>query len=226
MHPSTAFLRASLRLWRRRQAYRYKRLAAAKRRRDERRIKHWQQLVDEASREVGRRRMQLAKHKPLRAHAADVMEQWAREGVHEQGGNNVGPQVSRIIREAGGTPGEPWCGDAVAAAYLAGARKLGAGVAARANRKVTRAWAYVPTLEQILTRVRRPRRGHVVIFNFDGGAPDHTGLFLRDNGDGTIRTVEGNTRPGTATSDAGGGEGVYVRDRPKSIVQSYRRVRV
>ena len=30
-------------------------------------------------------------------------------GVREQGGNNRGPVVDRIIREAGGVPGQAWC---------------------------------------------------------------------------------------------------------------------
>ena len=214
MHPSTAWLRASLRLWKRRQAYRYRRLAAAKRSGNQKRIAHWHRLVDKASYEVGRRRVQLAARRPLRERAADIMEKWARQGVHEVGGNNVGKAVERIIREGGGTKGDPWCGWAVAAAY----REAG-------SKTVTRAWGYVPTLERILSGVVRPRRGDVVIFNFDGGVPDHTGMFLRDNGDGTVKTVEGNTRPGTAASDSGGGEGVYVRDRPKGMIQSYRRVR-
>lgn len=105
------------------------------------------------------------------------------------------------------------CGDAVAAAYILAGSK-----------SVTRAWAYVPTLEKVLTRVLSPKRGHVVIFNFDGGVPDHTGLFLWDNRDGSYLCVEGNTRPGSSASDAGGGEGVYLRTRPKSQVQSVRRV--
>jgi hypothetical protein len=48
---------------------------------------------------------------------------------------------------------------------------------------------------------------------------------FEDNGDGTVSVWEGNTRPGTSASDSGGGEGVYLRVRPKSQIQSYRRVR-
>lgn len=211
---SRSFLRASLALWRRRLAYRRRRLKVSVRHHRPNSARKWRKLAADAEFMVKRRERQLAARRPMREKAADVMTRWAREGVAEQGGNNRGPQVDAIIRAAGGAPGEPWCGDAVAAAYLR------AG-----SRTVTRAWAYVPTLERVLTVVRRPRRGHVVIFNFDGGVPDHTGLFLSDNGDGTVRVVEGNTRPGTATSDAGGGEGVHVRTRSKRLIQSYRRVR-
>lgn len=211
---SRAQLRASLTLWRRRLAFRQRRLKVSVRHHRTSSARKWRGLVDEAHRNVSRREIQLATARPLREKAADIMAAWAKAGVHESGGNNMGAAVERIIREGGGTKGDPWCGWGVAAAY----REAGA-------KTVTRAWGYVPTLETLLTRVHNPKRGHVVIFNFDGGVPDHTGIFDHDNGDGTITTIEANTRPGTAASDAGGGEGVYVRVRPKSMVQSYRRVR-
>lgn len=211
---SRAALRASLSLWRRRLAYRQRRLKVSVRHHRNNSARKWRKLVDEAHRMVSRRELQLQRKRPRRERAADVMKAWARKPVREQGGNNVGTAVEKIIREGGGTKGDPWCGWAVAAAY----KRAG-------SKTVTRPWGYVPALEQLLTRVHRPRRGHVVIFNFDGGVPDHTGLFEKDNGDGTIDVWEGNTRPGTAASDAGGGEGVYLRTRPKSLVQSYRRIR-
>src|SRR4051812_10872195 len=51
----------------------------------------------------------------LRIRAFKVAESLV--GVVEQGGNNTGPQVTRIIRENGGTYPEPWCGDFVAYCY-------------------------------------------------------------------------------------------------------------
>ena len=157
-------------------------------------------------------------YKKLRLRALRVMLDWARAGVHEQGGNNRGPEVDKIIRKAGGTPGEPWCGDTVAAAYLTAGIK---------PRYVTRAWAYVPTLARVLTRVRNPRPGHVVIYDFQqDGEADHTGLFLRwqDRSRGVFLAVEGNTGTGGARSD-GTGDGVHVRTRNVSIVAGFRRIR-
>lgn len=158
-------------------------------------------------------------YKLLRLRALRRMLDWQRADVRESGGNNRGAKVEAIIKRAGGTPGEPWCGDAVAAAYL------DAGINAK---YVTRAWAYVPTLARVLTAVRNPRPGHVVIFDFQNdGVADHTGLFLRwtNRKKGLFQAVEGNTRPGTATSDAGGGEGVHIRDRHTSQVAGFRRIR-
>lgn len=227
MHPTTAWLRASLRLWKRRYRYRRRRLRSARRSENVRRIAHWSRRVDQASYWTQKREQQIAARRPLRSHAADVMEEWARAGVREQGGNNVGLVVSAIIREAGGTPGEPWCGDGVAAAYLRAAKRLGAGTYRRVRAKVTRAWAYVPTLAKVLIRVRNPKRGHVVTFDFQGdGVEDHTGLFLRwiDRFAGRFLCVEANTRTDTSVSDAGGGEGVHVRERNVSQVASFRRL--
>lgn len=135
--------------------------------------------------------------------------------VREQGGNNRGAQVEKIIRANGGTPGEPWCGDAVAYWYLNAGAKT-----------VVRSWAAVRLLEQLLTRVRNPARGHVVIYNFDGGVPDHTGLFEKwqDRAAGTFWAIEGNTNKASRASDSGGGEGVHRRLRNVADVDSFRRV--
>lgn len=157
-------------------------------------------------------------YKLLRLRALHQMLEWDRQDVHEQGGNNRGPAVEKIIKRAGGTPGEPWCGDTVAAAYLE------AGISPK---YVTRAWAYVPTLARVLTRVRNPRAGHVVIYDFQpDGVADHTGLFLRwvDRARGDFQAVEGNTGTGGAQSD-GQGDGVHTRTRNTNIVAGFRRIR-
>ena len=209
MHPSSAWLRASLRLWKRRQAYRYKRLAAAKKVGATQRIAHWQKRVDEASAVIARRNRQLAARRPLRvralAHARELI------GVMEQGGNNVGPTVSKLIRAQGGTPGEPWCG------YFAGYVYRQAG-----SRAVDWHWAAVRLISLVagVRRTSKPLPGDLVRFTFD-----HVGLFEKDNRDGTITTVEGNTGASGAVSDsATGGDGVYRKVRSKSLVQDYLRV--
>lgn len=157
-------------------------------------------------------------YRKLRLRALHVMLEWERENVHEKGGNNRGAEVEAIIRKAGGTPGEPWCGDTVAAAYLT------AGIHPR---YVTRAWAYVPTLARVLAKVRSPRPGHIVTYDFQGdGTEDHTGLFLRwvNRAAGVFEAVEGNTGTGGAQSD-GQGDGVHIRRRTTSQVAGWRRIR-
>lgn len=56
----------------------------------------------------------------------------------------------------------------------------------------------------------KPKPGDIVFFDFvEGGAPvEHVGIVVKDNGDGTVTTIEGNTSPEhkTAGSQANGGE--------------------
>lgn len=209
MHPTTAWLRASLRLWTRRLAYRKKRLARAQHVGAKQRIEHWHRLVDKAAWHVDRRRAQLHARRPLRLRALSHAR--ALIGVMEHGGNNQGAIVSKIIRANHGTGPEPWCGDFQAYVYrLAG------------SKAVTRAWASVSWLGALagIRRVSTPLPGDLVRFTFD-----HVGLFEKDNGDGTITTIEGNTGATGAVSDsATGGDGVYRKTRSKSLVRDYLRV--
>ena len=98
--------------------------------------------------------------------------------VMEQGGNNQGPMVTKIIRANGGTYPEPWCGDFCAYCYrLAG------------SKSVTRGWASVRLVGSLagVTRTTQPRPGDLVRFTFD-----HVGMFVKDAG-AFIETIEGNT---------------------------------
>ena len=60
----------------------------------------------------------------------------------------------------------------------------------------------------------KARPGAVVFFDFDGakniGSIEHVGLVVKDNGDGTVSTVEGNTA-----------DSVQKRDRDKSTIVGY-----
>lgn len=132
-------------------------------------------------------------------------------GIVESGGNNTGPMVDKIILSNGGVIGEPWCGDAMAYCYrLAG------------SISVTRNWAAVRLLRWVLgiRSTSSPKRGDLVTFTFD-----HVGMFEKDNGDGTITTLEGNTGDSGAVSDSvTGGDGFKRKVRDKSLVSEYLRV--
>jgi surface antigen len=54
----------------------------------------------------------------------------------------------------------------------------------------------------------KPQPGDIVFFSFDGKGIEHVGIVVKDNGDGTITTVEGNTSPDAKPtgSQANGGE--------------------
>lgn len=202
-------LQASLKLWERRHKYRQRRLDKAHRENDKARIEHWHELLEEAGAMIRRRRKQLADLRPLRLRAYDAAQ--GLVGVMEQGGNNAGPMVAQIIRANGGLGPEPWCGDFMAYCYrLAG------------SRSVTRAWASVRLLGMAagVSRLFKPSTGDLVRFRFD-----HVGMFVKDNGDGTFVSIEGNTGASGATSDSTtGGDGVYRKIRSKSLVRDYLRV--
>lgn len=203
---SRAALRSSLALWKRRHAYRQRRLDVAHANNDKAKIAHWLRRLKQAGVMIRRRRAQLT---PLRERAYEVAVSLI--GVMEHGGNNQGAMVMRIIRENGGTNPEPWCGDTMAYAY----RHAGSS-------SVSRPWASVRLVGRLLgvRPIATPQRGDLVRFTFD-----HIGMFVADNGDGTIETIEGNTGAVGALSDSfTGGDGVYRKQRPKSLVADYLRV--
>ena len=61
-----------------------------------------------------------------------------------------------------------------------------------------------------------PQPGDVVLFNWDAdGSTDHVGFVVKDNGDGTITTIEGNT------SGEAGSSCVAVKTRDRNLVYGY-----
>lgn len=88
--------------------------------------------------------------------------------------------------------------------------------------------AYVPTGYNYYKAngklFKEPQPSDLVFFDFDkDGIPEHIGICEKDNGDGTITTIEGNTSSGIAGSQANG-DGVYRRKRHKSLILGYGRV--
>jgi hypothetical protein len=132
-------------------------------------------------------------------------------GVMEEGGNNAGVMVSKIIVANGGSGPEPWCGDFVAYCY----RNAG-------STGVDRIWASVSQLssDPDVHRVDSPECGDLVRFKFD-----HVGMFVRHVDAQTIETIEGNTGASGAVSDSKtGGDGVYRKRRASSAVTDFLRV--
>lgn len=170
-------------------------------------IKHQAKRIDVKTKQI------KAQNKPLRVKAFDIAEDML--GVVEQGGNNTGPVVDKIIHANGGVIGEPWCGDFVAFCY----RKAG-------SKSVDRAWASVNAIESgnqgDFKRTTNPAHGDVVTFSFS-----HTGLFDKwiDRAKGLFRTIEGNTGSVGAVSDSlTGGDGVYRKNRSTSLGVMFWRV--
>ena len=186
-------------------SWRRNRLLAAKRAHDPARVKKWRAYLKHAVWMVSVRKKQLDTLQKRALRAADALV-----GVMEQGGNNTGPMVNKIIKANGGDIGEPWCGDMCAYAY----RQAG-------SKAVTRSWASVRLLGGVqgVRRVKTPQPGDLVRFNFD-----HVGMYVKEAGM-FIETIEGNTGASGAVSDSKtGGDGVYRKRRAKSLVNDYLRV--
>lgn len=142
-------------------------------------------------------------------------------GIMERGGNNVGAEVEAIIREGGGRRGDPWCGWFLATCYKRAGSKI-----------VSWRWGavrlYVPLSG--VKRITRPLKGNLVRFTFD-----HIGMFERwcDAGGREVGqaaathivAIEGNTGKSGAVSDSKtGGDGVYRKIRPRSLVRDFLHV--
>jgi len=194
-----------LRSWERKVSWRRNRLLAAKRAHNTARVKKWRASLKHAVWMVSVRKKQLDTLQKRALRAADALV-----GVMEQGGNNTGPMVNKIIKANGGDIGEPWCGDFIAYCY----RQAG-------SKAVTRSWASVRALGGIqgVRRVKTPQAGDLVRFNFD-----HVGMYVKEAGM-FIETIEGNTGASGAVSDSKtGGDGVYRKRRAKTLVNDYLRV--
>lgn len=115
-----------------------------------------------------------------------------------------------------GTNGVPWCAIFTSYCFDIGAGVVlcrgwhGAGVGPRGV-------AYVPTLAAWLRATGRavdePEPGDLVVFDWDGGEPDHAGIVIRPLGGGRIETVEGNS-----------GDQVQRQTRPRAHVALFGRV--
>jgi hypothetical protein len=156
-----------------------------------------------------RRLARLRRKPPLRIRAYNEARRLI--GIMEQGGNNRGPAVEKIIHEGGGLPGQAWCGWFCAAIY----KRAG-------SKAVDWHWGAVRLMYPLpkVRQIARPERGDLVRFKFD-----HVGIFVRDHGS-FIETIEGNTGASGAVSDSKtGGDGVYRKHRDKSLVRDYLRIR-
>lgn len=99
--------------------------------------------------------------------------------------------------------GQPWCGSFVM--WCASQAKLSIPNVVYTPAGVTGfqgigAWQNAATA--------KPSPGDICFFDFPSGQKvDHVGIVIKDNGDGTVTTVEGNTIPTGKTGDeANGGE--------------------
>lgn len=110
-----------------------------------------------------------------------------------------------------GLDGHPWCGMFVSWCYdQAGVPLPKIGFSKSGFAGCQTAVAYFKKAGKITTK---PVPGDIVFFDWNSdGRYDHTGIFVKDNGDGTFDTIEGNTAVG---NDSNGGK-VMARNRSYS----------
>src|SRR4051812_20599995 len=129
--------------------------------------------------------------------SASVGRRALAEALRHVGVREVPPGSNRtMFGRWFGVDGVPWC--AIFASYCF---DVGAGVVLCRNWHgagvSTRGVAYVPTLAAWLRAtgrvVEEPQAGDIVVFDWDGGVPDHAGIVVRVVG-ARIETVEGNAR--------------------------------
>jgi CHAP domain len=144
----------------------------------------------------------------------------AAQHVHEEGGANTGPRVRQYQAATGlGGTGWAWCDAFCDFCFAEAGRPLNelhrsAGVQTSYDLAKGLGWL-----------VSAPGPGDLVCFQWDSGALDHIGFVIQPQGDGTIKTVEGNTSPMPGTGQAQGeGDGVYVKIRPANVCAAFIRV--
>lgn len=110
-----------------------------------------------------------------------------------------------------GYDGVAWCGMFVSWCYdQAGVVLPKIGFSKPGFAGCQTAVAYFKKVGKITTK---PVAGDIVFFDWNSdGRYDHTGIFVKDNGDGTFDTIEGNTAIG---NDSNGGK-VMARNRSYS----------
>lgn len=134
--------------------------------------------------------------------------------VEHPAGSNQGPKIDDWNRASGLAPGPAayWCQTfANAAARAAGAPQLRS--------------AYTPAVLRGMGGYRpipvsQARAGDFIYFKFPGVSRDpcdHVGV-LDELRPGTVVCVEGNTSPPAGAGSQNNGGGVYVRERPRSLV--------
>ena len=171
--------------------------------------------------------------KPVGERAMEIMVNWARNGYVETGPNKVA-QLSAIAKELGLSTayqnmGWSWCAFATGLSGLkAGSNVYKTLFGGSFNSKlvlyVPQIYAYAQSGIHGLRLIGRDqaRPGDLVVFNWDGGVPDHMGRLIAKKDSNTILTVEGNTSPSAAGSQ-NNGDGVYMRIRYQNTVYGFIR---
>lgn len=130
-------------------------------------------------------------------------------GVKEKGGNNKGPEVERFQKAVDGkAQAEAWC-----MAFMQFCVKE---IEKRYNvkSKIARSEGCTDCYDRTPAdmKMKSPKKGALVIWNYKGSWKGHTGV-VRSFNDDRIYTIEGNTGDGEGV--VRDGDGVFKRDRSR-----------
>ena len=155
-------------------------------------------------------------------------------GVHEQGGNNTGPQIREYQKATFLQPAAwPWC-----AAFICWCMRewlvktTGAAEWLGINNdetifwrpKTASAFGFIDWAKRsnlyITDEKELAKAGDLVVFDFS-----HIGIVIEDQvaGSPLIKTVEGNTN-GKGERDSATGDGVWLKTRNCNLVKAYIRL--
>jgi hypothetical protein len=109
-------------------------------------------------------------------------------GVHEQGGNNRGPEVDLYLASVGLGPGFSWCSAFVFWCFREAARRLGLVNPCPRTAGAVKLW----TLTEPICRDQTPAPGAIYVLDH-GGGKGHAGIVESIDDAGVISEVSGNT---------------------------------
>lgn len=128
-----------------------------------------------------------------------------QEGVKESPANSNKTIYGKFTKH----DGQPWCGSFVMwCANEVGFKNMPNCVftpAGAASFQGRGQWSNHETA--------KPQPGDIVFFSFSGKGIEHVGIVIRDNGDGTVTTIEGNTVPDGKKGDEANGGQVCLKTR-------------
>jgi peptidoglycan hydrolase-like protein with peptidoglycan-binding domain len=114
-----------------------------------------------------------------------------------------------------GINGVAWCAEFVSWVFNKAGLSLGTVDTAKGYHYCPSAFNYWNRTGQT---TKTPQAGDIVLFDWNGDhLADHTGIFVKDNGNGTFTSIEGNTAMG---NDSNGGQ-VMERVRYYAVVQAF-----
>lgn len=138
---------------------------------------------------------------------ADVLE------IREHGGNNHGEVVEKLLRRAGGSPGQPWCAAFCDALYEAACKAFGVQPDINIGLSVSQLAQRGKELGRYHEDIDLCRPGDLVLIKGGPTGYQHVGVavsFANDNK--VIATIEGNTN----SAGSADGDGVYRKRREGS----------